>query len=97
MFGAHVASLYKSANEVQPAGMAVKSEESAEKLRTVVGLDIRFMVGSNHQWEFGDDEGQPPAFAETESAGPTLLPAAAADDDASAPAPAAPDPSDFTT
>ncbi len=33
------------ANEAHPATTVVKSQEAAESLRTVVGMDIRFMVG----------------------------------------------------
>jgi hypothetical protein len=56
MFGADVVRQYKAANEAHPPGTAVKSEESTEKLRAVVGLDIRFMVGCDQPWEFSDDE-----------------------------------------
>ena len=95
MFGADVVRQYKAANEAHPPGTAVKSEESAEKLRAVVGLDIRFMVGCDQAWEFSDDE-----EAQSSAAGPApqpavLTPAAPNDDAAAAPSPPV-DSSDFT-
>jgi hypothetical protein len=45
MFGADVVRLYNEANEAHPATTVVKSKESAESLRAVVGMDIKFMVG----------------------------------------------------
>ncbi len=45
MFGADVVRLYKEANEAQPVTTVVKSQEAAESLRAVVGMDIEFMVG----------------------------------------------------
>ncbi len=31
-------------------------DSTKQKLRAVVGLDIRFMVGCDHQWDFRDDD-----------------------------------------
>jgi hypothetical protein len=40
MFGADVVRLYKEANEAHPATTVVKSQEAAESLRAVVGMDM---------------------------------------------------------
>ena len=96
MFDKDAMLLYKTANEAYPAPAAVKNEETAESLRAVVGLDIRFMVGCDQVWDFSDDDDQPAARAP--AAGPAIaaLPSAAAADDAPSP-PAPPvDPADFT-
>ncbi len=45
MFGADAVRRYKDANETQPATAAVKSLEAADKLRAVIGMDIKFMGG----------------------------------------------------
>ena len=61
MFDKDAMRLYKTANEAYPAPAAVKNEETAECLRAVVGLDIRFMVGCDQVWDFSDDDDQPAA------------------------------------
>jgi hypothetical protein len=97
MFGADVVRQYKAAKEVHPPGTAVKSEESAEKLRAVFGLDIRFMVGCDQPWEFSDDD-ETPSSAAGPAPQPAVLTPAAPNDDAPAGAPvdAPVDSSDFT-
>ena len=55
MFGADVVRLYKEANEAHPATTVVKTIDAAEKLRAVVGMDIKYMVGCDHAWTFPDD------------------------------------------
>jgi hypothetical protein len=92
--------LYKDANEVHPATAAVKSFklEAAEKMRAVVGMDIKFMVGCDKAWTFPDDDHPNAASPAAVPAGPAmaaLSPAAAADDATPPPAPPV-DPSDFT-
>ena len=84
MFDKDAMRLYKAANEAYPAPAAVKNEETAECLRAVVGLDIRFMVGCDQVWDFSDDEDQ---AARAPAAGPAIaaLPSAAAADDAPPP------------
>ena len=61
MFDKDAMRLYKTANEAYTAPAAVKNEETAECLRAVVGLDIRFMVGCDQVWDFSDDDDQPAA------------------------------------
>jgi hypothetical protein len=98
MFGADAVRLYKDANEAHPATVAVKSLEAAEKLRAVVGMDIKFMVGCDMAWTFPDDDQPNAACPAAGPAGPAmaeLSPAAAADDTPPPPAPPV-DPSDFT-
>ncbi len=56
MFGADVVRLYKEANEAHPATTVVKSQEAAESLGAVVGMDIKFMVGCDQAWVFPDDD-----------------------------------------
>ena len=97
MFGADVVRLYKEANEAHPATTVVKSQEAAESLRAVVGMDIRFMVGCDQAWVFPDDDEGPTAAGPAAADPPMVaLPPAAAVDDA--PPPPAPhvDPADFT-
>lgn len=97
MFGADVVRLYKEANEAHPATTVVKSQDAAEKLRAVIGMDIKYMVGCDQAWTFPDDE-EVQGAAGPAAAGPPMaaLPPAAPVDDA--PPPAAPpvDPGDFT-
>jgi hypothetical protein len=50
MFGEDVVRLNKEAYEAHPATTVVKSQEAAESLCTVVGMDIRFMVGCDQAW-----------------------------------------------
>jgi hypothetical protein len=69
MFGADVLWLYKEANEAHPATIVVKSQEAAESLRAVVGMDIRFMVDCDQSWVFPDDN-EGPAAASPAAAGP---------------------------
>ena len=97
MFGADVVKLYRTANESHSA--TIKSADPAEKFRSLVGLDIKFMVGSDQAWDFSDDEPAALSPADRAAAGPAkaVLPPAAPSDDAPAP-PAQPvDPSDMTT
>jgi hypothetical protein len=92
MFGADAVRLHKEANEAHPATTVVKSQEAAENLHAVVGMDIKFMVGWDQAWVFPDDDEGPAA------AGPPLVafpPAAAVDDAPPLPAPPV-DPADFT-
>ena len=83
MFGADVVRQYKAANEAHPPGTAVKSEESAEKLRAVVSLDIRFMVGCDQPWEFSDDD-ETQSSAAGPAPPPAVLTRAVPNDDAAA-------------
>ncbi len=97
MFGADVVRLYKEANEAHPATTVVKSQEVAESLRAVVGMDIRFMVGCYLAWEFpNDDELEGPTAANPAAAGPQMAPAPQAAVDDAPPPPAPPmDAGDF--
>ena len=77
----------------------IKSAEDAGALQQLIGLDMRFMVGCDNEWNFPDDDTQPANVA----AVPPVLPPAAADDDAARPtaaaaaaAAAASDPHDIT-
>ncbi len=72
----------KDANEAHPATTAVKSLEAAAKLLTVVGMDIKFMVGCDKAWSFPDDDQPNAAGPAAGPAGPAMaaLSLAAADD-----------------
>ncbi len=72
MFGADVVRLYREANEAHPATTVVKSQEAAESLRAVVGMDIKFMVGCDQAWVFPDDD-EGPAAAGPAAAGPPMV------------------------
>ncbi len=97
MFGSDIVRLYKEANEAHPATTVVKSQEAAESLRAVVGMDIKCMVGCDQAWVFTDDD-EGPAAAGPAAAGPPMaaLPPAAAVDDAPPPPTPPVDPADFT-
>ena len=93
MFCADTVRLYREANEAHPASTVVKSSDAAEKLRAVVGMDLKFMIGCDQQWEFSDDDAPAPGAADPAIA--ALPPAAPADDQPLPPAPPV-DPCDFT-
>jgi hypothetical protein len=97
MFGADVVQLDKEVNAVHPSTTVVKSQETAESLRAVVGMDIKLMVGCDQAWVFPDDD-EGPAAACPAAAGPpmaSLQPAAVVDDAPPTPAPPV-DPGAFT-
>ncbi len=80
---ADVVRLYKETNEAHPATTVVKSQEAAESLREVVGMDIRFIACCDQSWMFpNDDEGPAAALTCPAAAGPPMaaLPPAAAVD-----------------
>ncbi len=83
--------MYRLATEAHPACTVIKSEQAAEDCRSLVALNIKFMLGCDLVWAA---EGPAPAAA----AGPAMaaLPAASAEDDACPPSPPPVDPNDFT-
>ena len=98
MFDADTVQQYQKVIEAHPVTTVVKSAETAENLRAVVSMDIRFMIGCDQVWEFSDDDAPAAAAAGPAVAGPALaaLPPTSPADDAAAPAAPDVDPCDFT-
>ena len=91
MFGPDRVKDYKAFNEAYSPTAHIKTVDAAESLRTIVGLDLAFMIGCDHEWEQVCDDGE----------GDGVLHAGRAGDDADTPATPDPvqdrnDPHDFT-
>jgi hypothetical protein len=69
--------LYKKINDEYDPSAPIKSKESAESFRQLLATDIKFMISSDHEWEFSDDDEPAPVA--------TVLHPAAPNDDAGGP------------
>ena len=87
MFRPDIVALYKSANSAYNTASPIKPAEDAGAMQHLVGLDMRFMVGCDCEWNFPDDDAQeanvgavlPPAAADDDGAGQNAAAAAASD------------------